>query len=208
MDAPPIGAAALVSIGLLFGQPNNGALPDVGDILYAAGMHGSKCHDGAIPDRYDSHFRAAANTYWTSGRGVFWCALKAQALQESSLNPRAVSHAGAKGLFQHLDSTWAEYERKNNLAASPFDAVVSIHFGAQHMEYLFGFWSSPRPLWPDHFYFAWTSYFAGQYRVLGWQRECDMGVLWEDVLPCIDGPEARLYAAKVHRWMSRLQGRS
>jgi soluble lytic murein transglycosylase len=62
-----------------------------------------------ISSRYDSLFQH----YAQSGKfPLDWQWLKAQAYVESGLDPQATSWAGAKGLAQFMDSTWAEWAKK------------------------------------------------------------------------------------------------
>ncbi|MCK9930939.1 transglycosylase SLT domain-containing protein [Frankia sp. Mgl5] len=71
-------------------------------------------------------FQAAAATY-----GVLSAAqLAAQARVESSFDPAAVSHAGARGMMQFLPTTWAEFgiDGSGDGRADPLeprDAIVS-----------------------------------------------------------------------------------
>ena len=84
--------------------------------------------------RYDSLFMTFAE--WDrspSGQWVLrqhlsldWKVLKAQALAASSLNPRAVSAAGAKGLFQFTDATWREWSERKQPGA-PLDVWNPEH---------------------------------------------------------------------------------
>lgn len=55
----------------------------------------------------------------------------AQARQESSFNPNAVSSAGAQGLFQFMPGTWTTYGN-----GSPFDSEQSIQAWARYMRKL------------------------------------------------------------------------
>jgi soluble lytic murein transglycosylase-like protein len=61
-------------------------------------------------DRYDSLFQAYGDFYH-----VDWRLLKCQAAQESLFNPDAHSAAGAKGLTQFMDPTFAEWAAKLQL---------------------------------------------------------------------------------------------
>ena len=57
--------------------------------------------------------------------------LAAQASTESGFNPDAVSPAGAKGLMQFMDATWAEWGQ-----GSPFDPSASLDAGVRYMKSL------------------------------------------------------------------------
>ena len=77
-------------------------------------------------NRYDSLFR-----YYGYVFGVDWCLLKAQALVESGLNPKAKSSKGALGLAQFMPSTWIEWGEGDILCAED-----SIKAQARYMKWL------------------------------------------------------------------------
>ena len=56
-------------------------------------------------DRYDSLFKHYAEKHKIAD----WRLLKAQAIAESNLDPRAVSPVGAVGLTQFMPATWNEW---------------------------------------------------------------------------------------------------
>ena len=76
------------------------------------------------PDRYDSLLQ-----YYGEDLRLDWKLLKRQMLAESAANPDATSPVGAKGLFQFMDATWAEWSPH----ASPFNPEASIKAGARYM---------------------------------------------------------------------------
>jgi soluble lytic murein transglycosylase-like protein len=80
----------------------------------------------SLKSRYDSLFEAYGNLV-----DVDWKLLRAQAMIESNLNPRARSKAGAKGLAQFMDDTWAEYGH-----GDPFNPEESIAAQAAYMSHL------------------------------------------------------------------------
>jgi len=67
--------------------------------------------------------------------GIEWQLLASQAWAESSFDPKAISRAGAKGLFQIMPATWDEWAPKVG-ASNPFDAVDSARVGAAYMQWL------------------------------------------------------------------------
>lgn len=84
-------------------------------------------------DRYDSLFAYYA---WEYGVNPDW--LKAQAIAESNLDPRAKSPVGARGLMQFMPATWREYWDKlygsrGLPTGSPFNPEESIRAGARYM---------------------------------------------------------------------------
>ncbi len=76
--------------------------------------------------RFDDIFRRAAEHY-----RLPFAFLKAVAKVESNFNPRAVSHAQAKGLMQLIDSTAAAMR-----VADPFDPEQNIFGGARYLRVL------------------------------------------------------------------------
>ncbi len=87
-------------------------------------------------DRYDSLFQYYGEVY-----NFGWIKLKAQARAESNLDSNAVSHCGAKGLAQFMDSTWAEWQtgkRKSgdSVKLDPFNPEWSIRAQAAYMAWL------------------------------------------------------------------------
>lgn len=74
-------------------------------------------------DDYDAHFLAAS-----ADTGLPAELLKAVAVAESRMNPRAVSPAGAKGLMQIIPST-----ARHLGVVDPFDPLQSIHGGASYL---------------------------------------------------------------------------
>ena len=66
-----------------------------------------------------------------SAHGYDAALLAAQASAESGFNPEAVSGAGAKGLMQFMDATWAEWGQ-----GSPFDPSASLDAGVRYMKSL------------------------------------------------------------------------
>lgn len=77
-------------------------------------------------DRYDGVLRAAAKHY-----NLPFAFLKAIAKVESNFNPRAVSHANAKGIMQLIDETASRMSVED-----PFDAEQSVYGGARYLRIL------------------------------------------------------------------------
>ncbi len=78
-------------------------------------------------DRYDSLFQ-----HYAEAVHVGWYLLKAQARAESNFNSEAESPAGAKGLTQFMDPTWAEW----GAGGSQFNPEHAISAQARYMKYL------------------------------------------------------------------------
>jgi membrane-bound lytic murein transglycosylase F len=118
--------------------------------------------------RYDHQFRAQAAVYFGDVRmcaqPLDWRWFKAQALAESSLNPKAVSPAGARGLMQLMPATSAEIARQLNLPDQPFDPLLNIKFGVYYMLRMWRMWGEERDL--ERLRFALGSYNAGAGNIL------------------------------------------
>ena len=71
--------------------------------------------------------------------GIDWRLLAAQGCIESNFNANAVSRAGAKGIAQFMDTTWAEWGQ-----GSPFEPSDAIPAQAKYMVYLRDFMGERR----------------------------------------------------------------
>lgn len=114
---------------------------------------------------YDSEFRTAHARFlkgvWNYGPGARgWLWLKAQAIAESGLDPRAVSPVGARGLTQFMPATSAEVARKLGIPDQPFKARWATLMQGYFMARLRAGWKSPRPE-ADRRNLALASYNAG-----------------------------------------------
>lgn len=121
-------------------------------------------------DRYDSLFQ-----YYAARHGLDWRRIKAQAMAESSMNPRAMSKVGAMGLMQFMGATWNEWGK-----GDPMDPEASIEAGCRYMAHLYScFGEIPDP--EDRYRFALAAYNWGRAnvnRVLAQARGCSFSE-WE-----------------------------
>ena len=78
--------------------------------------------------RFDSLF-----AYHATEKSLDPVLLKAQAIAESNLDPKAVSAVGAKGLAQFMDKTWREIAPEG---ASPFNPDDAIAAQAKYLDRL------------------------------------------------------------------------
>ena len=149
-----------------------------------------------MTDRYDSLFRAYALP------GLSWMQLKAQAICESGLNPRAVSPVGAEGLAQFMPATWASVVRQVlGLApatptpawAHPFDPELAIRAQALYMETLL------KQLGGE-----WDAALAAYNWGLGNVRRVTAANprTWRALLP----DETRGYLARAHQVLAQVEG--
>jgi len=77
-------------------------------------------------DKYDSLFQYVCESY-----SFDWKLIKAMAIVESTLNPMAVSPAGAKGLMQLMDGTAADMR-----VIQVFDPEQNVKGGAAYFDWL------------------------------------------------------------------------
>lgn len=161
-------------------------------------------------NEFDSSFR------YSSGRFLArdWRQLKAQAIQESSLNPRAKSRAGAMGILQVMPVSWAMCERAMNLHASPYNAKANIICGAWHMARLDRNWDRRGRTDNEVWYLSLASYNAGIGRILQAQSTpgCENGLYWRDIQPCLylvtglnNSFETTQYVILIPRWYRQMR---
>lgn len=88
-------------------------------------------------DRYDSLFE-----YHAEYSPLDWKFVKALAIEESHLNPLAVSPAGAKGIMQLMENTALDYSLGRE---SIFDLEKNIRTGIAYLEHLYDLFCGERP---------------------------------------------------------------
>ncbi len=142
-------------------------------------------------DRYDSLFR-----FYGQASGVDWLLLKAQAIAESNLDPRAKSPVGARGLTQFMPRTFAEwvdvvYGAKGLPGVVPENPEVAIRLQAAYMAKLRSAFGSVEK--------ALAAYNWGWGRVRTHLRE--HGALTPDRLPT----ETRRYLMRIMALWEQLQ---
>lgn len=79
--------------------------------------------------RFDGTFKCAAEHL--APHSLTWLHLKAQGIQESLLDPKAVSHTGPRGIMQFTKSTGKEWGLITE--EDFFDPAKSINAGARYM---------------------------------------------------------------------------
>lgn len=113
-------------------------------VATALALLAGDCSAAGYGRRYDHQIRAAVRRYWPPESHHLHCRYRAQLAAESSLDPRAVSPVGARGLAQFMPATWAQACRAMGwpAAASPHDARRAIKAGAWYLAWL-------RRRWPE-----------------------------------------------------------
>lgn len=149
----------------------------------------------SFPDSFDPILRESAGRYMSAYDWRWW---KAQCYQESRLDPRAVSSAGAVGLCQIMPGTWAEQSAIMGIAASPYNARANSLVGAAYMRRMLRVWYAERPA-DDRLRWAQASYNAGPGRVLAAQRAAAGSTQWAQVAGNVPR-ETREYVRRIARW--------
>ena len=133
-------------------------------------------------DQYDDMIKEASARFLP---GHDWLWLKAQLIQESQLNPNAVSPVGAMGLGQIMPKTYAEVCKPLRIChLSPFNPKASILAAAYYQARMEKIWSSPRPPF-DRKALGNVSYNAGAYYILEAQKLCKGALLYDDIIKCL-----------------------
>ncbi len=154
-------------------------------------------HSDKWTDEYDRHFRKYSKRYF--GPLFDWHWFKAQAIAESNLNEKAVSHVGAIGLMQIMPDTFKEINDKNPHFAEVNKPRWNIAAGIYYDQLLYR--KFPNTPEQDRLYLALASYNAGYGRILNASRKLDTDEpLWEEVKPYLPG-ETRGYVARIRKLM-------
>lgn len=128
---------------------------------------------------YDALIQQAAVKYLP---GIDWRLLKAQLFQESGLNPKAVSPAGAQGIAQFMPATWADVSKRAGYEGmSAWDPEAAIPVAAFYMAELRAKWKAPRPDIDRHC-LAMASYNAGFGNILKAQEKAGGAALYAPII--------------------------
>jgi soluble lytic murein transglycosylase-like protein len=151
---------------------------------------------------YDKYFEKFGQIYLER---YDWKWLKAQGLQESLLDPKAKSSAGAQGIMQIMPRTWREETEQLGIIASPYNERVNIQVGARYMRKMIRFWKAPRTE-QHRLELAHASYNAGAGNILKSQQRCG-GMMWSEISPCLhqvtgskNSNETILYVKRIRQW--------
>jgi membrane-bound lytic murein transglycosylase F len=157
-----------------------------------------------MTNEFDGLIKSAADI-WLEIRD--WRLLKSQLLQESQLNPTAVSNRGAEGIAQFMPGTWADVKRMMHLPdnASPRDPNFAISAAAYYMNYLWGKWTSPRPPM-DRYALALASYNAGLGNILKAQKEAGGALDYKSIIAALPKVTGRANAKETTDYVRRIFG--
>jgi soluble lytic murein transglycosylase-like protein len=115
-------------------------------------------------NKYDSHFRKYTKHYF--GPGFDWHWFKAQAIAESSLNPKAKSRVGAIGLMQIMPTTYGEIVKFQptigKIENPKWNVAAAIYYNRQ----MYKRWKKKKISLKERLNFTFASYNAGFSRVL------------------------------------------
>ncbi|TCK58954.1 transglycosylase-like protein with SLT domain [Celerinatantimonas diazotrophica] len=149
---------------------------------------------------YDWRIKKAARHYLPYEP---WLLYKAQLIQESSLNPKAQSAVGAKGIAQFMPQTWIETTQALGFHGQPTDVRLAIPAGAYYMAKLRYVWHWPRPE-TDRYNLALACYNVGCGWILKAQKACGDPSLYQPIMACLpkvmkDPNETLHYAPKIRQ---------
>lgn len=142
-----------------------------------------------ISNKYNHLFQRFSLEFF--GPDFDWQWFKFQAIAESTLNPAAVSPAGAVGLMQLMPGTSAEMAIKLNIPDCPLDPEFNIRAGICYDRSCYNIWKQESGIERLRFMFA--SYNAGAGNIIKAQRLATFKNKWAAVsaqLPKITGRHA------------------
>ncbi len=134
-------------------------------------------------------------------------------MQESGLDPDAVSPVGARGIMQVMPGTWAEIQKALGWrGTSPHSAPHNIFGGVWYQARMARIWSG-RDRTPMQAYdLGLASYNAGAGTILKAQEHCANARLWPAVAPClvaVSGPanarQTTDYVRRIARWRGMME---
>jgi len=148
---------------------------------------------------FDDYFRESTTRYlYGYLPGDDWRWLKAQAIQESSLNPFAVSSAGASGLLQLMPGaaqdaglSWADR----------FDARKNVRAGAWILRRNIRVWW-PRDTRFQRLQLGWAGYNAGAGWILKAQARSNGARLWSDIAPHLWAVTGHIHSMETIRYVA------
>jgi soluble lytic murein transglycosylase-like protein len=155
-----------------------------------------------VKNDYDDTIREAAARFLPADYD--WRLLKAQLYQESRLNPKEVSRAGAMGIAQFMPRTWAEIAPQAGYPeASPWDVVPAIMCAACYMSQLLKKWYSPRPQL-DRICLALASYNGGFGNILASQVAANRAMLYAEIVKPLGDITGQLNAGETRGYVANI----
>lgn len=156
--------------------------------------------------KYDRYFKKNTKHYF--GPGFDWHWFKAQAIAESSLNPKAKSRAGAVGIMQILPSTYSEITKRQSRLGKIEEPRWNIAAGIYYNRQLYKRWKKRKISVDERLDFTFASYNAGFTRVLNamkkaskkYQGQPEAVKNWDTVSP-FSPPETRHYIRRIDKLM-------
>jgi soluble lytic murein transglycosylase-like protein len=167
-----------------------------------------------VTHEFDDAIQVAVALYLDDGYGWDWRKTKAQLLQESRLNPKAVSPAGAQGIAQMMPGTWPEVRRGIGAPAdaSPFEPRFAIPGCCWYMRLMLNNWSANGRSVEDRHNLALASYNAGLGNMLAAQKRASGAVDYDTImhsLPYITGlrnsQETHEYVVRINAYFAMLR---
>jgi soluble lytic murein transglycosylase-like protein len=140
--------------------------------------------------------------------GPDWLWTKAQGVQESGLDPEAVSPVGARGIMQVMPATWAEIQKAMGWRGiSPHSAPHNIFGGVWYQARMARIWSGRDRATAEAYELGLAGYNAGAGTILQAQALCADARLWREIAPCliaVSGPanaqQTIDYVRRIAQW--------
>ena len=161
-------------------------------------------------DAYDRLFQEAAPQFFPyisiEGLPFDWRLLKAQAIAESGLDPRALSPCGALGLMQLMPGTAKECARELRVENDPWNPEINVLMGAHYLRRMWNVFRAEQG-W-ERLRFAWAAYNAGVGHIICAQKEARRRKRatdrWESIAPCLKSCTGR-HAAETLGYVARIE---
>ena len=133
-------------------------------------------------------------------------------MQESALDPSAVSPVGARGVMQVMPATWAEIQRAMGWRnVSPHSAHHNIFGGVWYQARMTRIWARRGRTTAEAYALGLASYNAGAGTILRAQTLCGDARLWGEIAPCLvavsgraNAKQTRDYVRNIARWHSMM----
>jgi soluble lytic murein transglycosylase-like protein len=167
----------------------------------------------SFSQRFDFEFRQAA-ARWLPG-GPDWKWTKAQGVQESGLDPAAVSPVGARGVMQVMPGTWGEIQKAMGWRnVSPHSAHHNIFGGVYYQARMAKVWAGRGRSIAEAYDLGLAGYNAGTGTILQAQGKCNDARLWAEISPCLvqvsgaaHAKETTGYVRNIARWRAMMPDR-